>query len=253
MKKSIAVFCTIFLLAGCGGRSKTEEITLTPPLDEMFETAYNYLDRRNFEQAAQAFLDIESSYPTSPWAAEALILAAYTQYLGGDFAATLSTIDRFMRFHPGHPNVDYVLYLRGMSFYRQVSDVRREPGMSGLALNTFTQLVQRFPDTEFAENAQNKIVILQNYIAGKIMHSARREMARENWPIVITNMQRVITTMYNTQMTPEALFRLTEAYTAVGLPCQAAGFAEMLRLNFPDNEWTARLDAPPRRRWWRVW
>ena len=151
------------------------------------------------------------------------------------------TTDRFMRFHPGHADVPYVLYLRGMCHYRQVSDVRREPGESAYALAQFQQLVDRFPNSEYAKNAKNKILILKNYIAGKIMYAARNDMAAENWPSAITRFQSIITDAQETVMTPEALFRLTECYTAIGLPTQAAGYAEMLRKNFPDNEWTAKL------------
>lgn len=77
------------------------------------------------------------------------------------------------------------------------------------------------------------------------MYSARADMARENWPSAISRLQSVLTDAQDTVMTPEALYRLTECYTAIGLPEQAYGYAEMLRLNFPDNEWSKKLDARP--------
>ena len=73
------------------------------------------------------------------------------------------------------------------------------------------------------------------------MYAARNDMAVQNWPSAITRFQSVITDATETVMTPEALFRLTECYTAIGLPEQAAGYADMLRKNFPENEWTKRL------------
>jgi outer membrane protein assembly factor BamD len=225
-------------LAGCSG---TEENAATLSMPEMYQNAYAKAEENNYDEAAQIFLEIETTYPTSPWAADALAMAAHSQYQAGKFADALTTIDRFMRFHPGHSDAAYMLYLKGMCCYRQVSDVRREPGMSGYALAAFNQLTQRFPKSEYAQNADNKIMILKNYIAGKIMYSARRDLARQNYPVAITNLQRVILNMQETQMTPEAMFRLTEAYAALGLPEQAAGYAEMLRLNFPDNAWTKKL------------
>lgn len=226
-----------WLLSGCG---KTPE-PVQQTLPEMYASAYEKIGDDNYVEAAAIFLDIESSHPTSAWAADALIMAAYSQYQAENFADAVSTIDRFMRFHPGHANVDYVLYLRGMCFYRQVSDVRREPGMSSYALAAFNQLTQRFPKSEYAKNAENKIIILKNYIAGKIMYSARRDLVKQNYPVAITNLQTIIKTMPETQMTAEALFRLAEAYLAIGLPDQAAGYAEMLRQNFPNDDWTKKL------------
>ena len=237
-KLCLLLAVTLGLLASCRG---TNEVVVVRPKNELFEDAYNNLERRRFAEAALLFLEIENAYPASPYAPDALIMAAYAQYRANDFAGTIMSIDKFMRFHPGHPDVPYVLYLRGMSFYRQVSDVRRDPGMSGLALQTFSQLIHRFPDSDYAANAKNKVTILKNYVAGKMMFSARRELRRHNFPAAITSLQYLITNLYETQMTPEALFRLTEAFTAIGLTEQADGYAEMLRLNFPDNEWTARL------------
>ena len=238
MKKLFVLCALCSVLYGCSSSTKIEP---DRPLDEIYAGAYDQFNRRNFARASEEFLSVERTYPASPWAADALVMAAYSAYMDDDFAGALLVIDRYMRFHPGHKDVPYVMYLRGMSYYRQVSDVRRDPGMSVYALNAFQTLVDRFPNTEYAENARNKILILKNYIAGKIMYSARREMARENWPAAIDQLQQVVSGAQETMMTPEALYRLTEAYTAIGLPEQARGYADMLRLNFPNNEWTKKL------------
>ena len=237
MKKYLLLAVCALLFAACKG----DKILPEQPLDEIYTEAYRQFDRRNYKQAAEEFQNAERTHPASPWASDALVMAAYSAYMDNDFANTLLISDRFMRFHPGHTDVPYVLYLRGMSYYRQVSDVRREPGMSVHALNTFQQLTDRFPKSPYAENAQNKILILKNYVAGKIMYSARRDMARQNWPTAIEQLQSIVVGAQETVMTPEAMYRLTEAYTAIGLTEQADGFAEMLRLNFPDDKWTKKL------------
>ncbi len=240
MKKTILILCALGVLASCGGGNT--EIDAQLPLETIYENAYAEFNDEHYKTAAAEFLRAESQYPSSPWAPDALVMAAYSQYLDGDFAGAILAADRFMRFHPGHADVPYVLYLRGMCYYRQVSDVRREPGMSAHALQQFEQLVERFPRSEYAENAKNKIIILKNYIAGKVMYSARNDMQKQNWTSAISRLQTVVSDAQETVMTPEALFRLTECYTAIGLPSQASGYAEMLRLNFPDNEWTKKLD-----------
>lgn len=240
------IFMAMFLasvLVGCAGTS--DDIEIERPLAQIYESAYAEFNDEDYESAANEFLSAEAQYTTGEWAANALVMAAYSQYMDEDFAGAIMTVDRFMRFHPGHKDVPYMLYLRGMCYYRQVSDVRREPGMSAYALQQFQQLVDRFPRSEYAKNAENKINILKNYVAGKMMYSARGDMARKNWPSAISRLQSVVQTAQETVMTPEALYRLTECYTAIGLPEQAYGYAEMLRLNFPDNEWTKKLDKRP--------
>ena len=239
MKKHFAVMSVLAILAGCAGSD--HNIVAEKPLSDIYKTAYKEFNEENYEEAAAEFLKAEIQYPASQWAPDALVMAAYSHYMNNDFAGAILATDRFMRFHPGHKDVPYVMYLRGMCYYRQVSDVRREPGMSAYALQQFQTLVQRFPRSEYAKNAENKIIILKNYIAGKVMFAARNDMQKENWPSAISRLQSIVTDAQETVMTPEAMFRLTEAYTAVGLPEQASGFTEMLKLNFPDNEWTKKL------------
>ena len=239
MKKIFFAILIGVTLAGCAGDA--EKIISQEPIADLYEAAYSEFEDHDYDDAAEKFLAAESQYPSSPWAADALIMAAYSQYLDNDFAGALLTTDRFMRFHPGHGDVAYVMYLRGMCYYRQVSDVRREPGMSVYAMQQFQQLVDRFPRSAYAKNAKNKIAILKNYIAGKVMYSARNDMKKENWASAITKFQSIITDAQETVMPAEAMYRLTEAYTAIGLPEQANGYAEMLKLNFPDSDWAKKL------------
>lgn len=239
MKKLVLLSFFVAVLSGCAG---TDDAIVTDlPLADIYKSAYNEFNDENYEVAAAEFLKAETQYPASVWASDALVMAAYSQYLDGDFAGAILTTDRFMRFHPGNADVPYVMYLRGMCYYRQVSDVRREPGMSAYALQQFQTLVKRFPRSPYAKNAENKIRILKNYIAGKVMYSARNDMQKENWTSAIARLQSVVTDAQETVMTAEAMYRLTECYTAIGLPEQADGYAEMLKLNFPDNEWTKKL------------
>jgi outer membrane protein assembly factor BamD (BamD/ComL family) len=74
------------------------------------------------------------------------------------------------------------------------------------------------------------------------MYSARVDMRKENWASAITKLQSVVTDAQETVMTPEAIHRLTHGDTAIGFPEQASGYAEMLKLNFPDNDWTKKLE-----------
>ena len=238
MKKIIIFGALVGILSGCGGT----EIEPEKSMAELYTQAYAEFNDGDYAEAAELFTRAESEHTTDAFAADALVMAAYSYYMDDDFPSALMTTDRFFRFHPGYKDAPYMLYLRGMCYYRQVSDVRREPGMSVYALQQFEQLKERFPNTEYAKNAENKINILKNYIAGKVMYAARNDMKQENWTSAITRLQSVVTTAQETVMTPEAMYRLTQCYNAIGLPEQATGYADMLRKNFPDNEWTKKLD-----------
>ena len=108
MKRIRILLAACCVLSACASTPEIER----RPMADMYASAYEKIDDNNYDDAAAGFLEIESSYPASPWAADALVMAAYSQYMADNFAAAMSTIDRFMRFHPGHANVDYILYLK---------------------------------------------------------------------------------------------------------------------------------------------
>ena len=135
MKKLFLPLLLGIAVAGCSGDA--DKIITNKSITELYDDAYGEFEKENYDDAAEKFQMVETQYPASSWSADALIMAAYSQYLDDDFPGAILTADRFMRFHPGHRDVPYVLYLRGMCYYRQVSDVRREPGMSVYALQQF--------------------------------------------------------------------------------------------------------------------
>ncbi len=100
MKKLFLLCFPAFLLTAC---SNDKEIVTQQPLEEIYSEAYNQFEREHYETAAEKFLLVETQYPASQWAPEALIMAAYSQYMDNDFAGAILIADRFMRFHPGHP------------------------------------------------------------------------------------------------------------------------------------------------------
>ena len=168
-------------LAACAGTDN--DIIVERPLSEIYESAYAEFNDEEYEAAATEFLQAETQYPASQWAADALVMAAYSQYMDDDFAGAIMTIDRFMRFHPGHRDVPYMLYLRGMCYYRQVSDVRREPGMSAYALQQFQQLVTRFPKSEYAKYLE-KLYRGQSHVFCTWRHGTQK-LAQRNFTAAI--------------------------------------------------------------------
>ena len=154
MKKLLTFICCAIVLCSCTGTSDNE-IVAQQPLAKIYETAYTELSDENYEMAAQEFQKAETQYPSHKFAPDALVMSAYSYYLDNDFASAILAIDRYMRFHPGHQDAAYMMYLRGMCYYRQVSDVRREPGMSAYALQQFQALTKRFPRSPYAKNAEN--------------------------------------------------------------------------------------------------
>jgi outer membrane protein assembly factor BamD len=233
MFKKILILITAITLSACAGSDNTPD----PTDEQIYTAAHELMVKGNYEDAAIKFEELDKMYPSSKWVADALISASYSYYMNGNYADAIMDIDRFMRFHPGHKNADYMLYLRGMSFMAQASDVRREASMTSEAIAAFNTLRERFPKSEYAKNAENKINILRNYLAGKIMYVARQDMREENWTSAITRLNGLTIAFQDSVMVPEALYRLAVCYTALNVPSQVATYQNLLKTNYPDTDW----------------
>lgn len=235
MKK---IFCLISALPIIYGCSSTET---NPTLEDRYSEAQTALTKGHWGEAYYKFESFEKDFPTSDWSANALMNGAYSAYKDKDYLNAMMMSERFLRFHPGNPNADYVLYLKGMIAFDQLSDMHREQSMAEQALSTFNELVEKYPNSRYTKNVKNKIGILKNQIAGKELNLARRQMKIENYTASITILQGLITNYSETIITPEALFRLYESYTALNLPDKATEAKILLKNNYPENDWTKKL------------
>lgn len=223
------------LLAGCA----SEEVTayVERPVEDIYNEAMDHLEAGRYTSAATSFDEVERQHPYSKWATKAQIMSAYTHYASGKYDDAVVTLDRFIELHPGSDDVAYAYYLKGLSYYEQISDVARDQRMTEHALETFTDLVRRFPDTDYARDAMLKIDLAHDHLAGKEMDVGRYYLRARHELAAIGRFRRVVELYGTTTHVPEALHRLTEAYLTLGVIEEARYTAAVLRHNYPDSEW----------------
>ncbi|MDH3229182.1 MAG: outer membrane protein assembly factor BamD [Alphaproteobacteria bacterium] len=223
------------LLVGCASDEETAYVER--PVEDIYNEALDHLEAGRYKLASTTFDEVERQHPYSKWATKAQIMAAYTHYASGKYDDAVITLDRFIELHPGNDDVAYAYYLKGLSYYEQISDVARDQRMTEKALETFTDLVRRFPDTDYARDALLKIDLTQDHLAGKDMNVGRYYLRAGHELAAIGRFRLVVETYGTTTHVPEALHRLTEAYLALGVIEEARYTAAVLRHNYPDSEW----------------
>jgi outer membrane protein assembly factor BamD len=223
------------LLAGCAGDE--EEPYVEQPPEDLYNLAYNEMQDGNLETAAKAFDEVERQHPYSEWATRAQLMAAYAQYQRNSYDDAVIALDRFIELHPGNKDVAYAYYLKGLCYYEQISDIGRDQRNTELALQAFTELVNRFPGTDYARDARLKIDLTRDQLAGKEMEIGRFYQERGQYLAAIGRFRRVIENYQTTTHVPEALHRLTETYLALGVTDEAQAAAAVLGHNFPGSDW----------------
>ncbi|MFA7276108.1 MAG: outer membrane protein assembly factor BamD [Pseudobdellovibrionaceae bacterium] len=228
----------VLLLSGCAGDEAPEEkLALERPAEQIFKEAQDAEKEGSYGQAATLYAEVERQHPYSDYATQAQIKQAEVAYANLKYDEAIAALDRFIELHPGSDKVDYAYYLKAMCFYEQISDVRRDQAMSRDALEALDTVIGRFPDSKYARDAKYKRDLVRDHLAGKEMEIGRYYMARGQYQAAINRFTVVVKDYQTTTHVPEALHRLTESYTALGLKDEATHVAAVLGHNYPGSEW----------------
>jgi outer membrane protein assembly factor BamD len=229
-----ALMIGLLLLAAC---ESTDDAYVERPVDVLYNEALDNLEAGDDKKAAKLFDEVERQHPYSSWATKAQLMAAYSHYRANEYDEAVAAADRFIELHPANPDVPYAYYLKGLSYYERISDIHRDQEMTEKAKKVFEDIVARFPDSEYARDAKLKIDLADDHLAGKEMVVGRYYLQRGYYLAAINRFKTVVDRYETTTHTPEALLRLTEAYTALGIDGEARKSAAVLGYNFPQTDW----------------
>jgi len=244
----LALPALLLSLAGCGltqwdGRGETlfASRTSAAPIDNSAEGLYaagvEALQARNFARAGELFDLLEREHPFSTWATSAKILNGYSEYMRNRYTEAIGQLDRFIALHPAHRDIAYANYLRALSFYEQIADSQRDQRPTEQAMGALQDVVNRFPDTAYARDSRLKIDLARDHMAGREMSIGRFYQRQRLYNAAIGRFRRVVEDYQTTNHVPEALHRLTEIYSALGLSREATASAAVLGHNFPGSSW----------------
>lgn len=223
-------------LAACSS-SEEEDTYVELPVDDLYNAAQDSLQAGRYREAARSFEDVDRQHPYSTWATQAQLMTAYAYYENDDYDEAIGASERFIQLHPGSPDAAYAYYLRAISYYERISDVGRDQLMTNEALAAFNDLITRYPESTYARDAQLKVDLANDHLAGKEMEIGRYYLDRGEPIAAVNRFQRVVDSYQTTTHVPEALHRLTEAYLTLGMADEAAQTAAVLGYNYPGSEW----------------
>lgn len=231
----VAALGILGLAAGCS--SDDEAPYIEQPVEQLYNGATDELLQSNFEEAARLYDEVERQHPYSVWASKAQLMAAYAFYQDNKYDDAINTLDRFIQLHPGNKDIAYAYYLKAISFYEQISDVARDQKTTRQALESLDEVIRRFPETQYARDAELKIDLARDHLAGKHMEIGRYYLNRGEYLAAINRFRTVVEDYQTTTHVPEALHRLVESYMSIGVMTEAQATASVLGYNFPGSDW----------------
>jgi outer membrane protein assembly factor BamD len=234
----IVIAALALALAGCGGKKKPDDaaINVDPP-DVMYNKALASLDAGDTHDAMQSFENVDKEHPYSDYARKSILMSAYLNFRKAKYTDTINEAKRYVTLFPASPDAAYAQYLIGESYFRQIPDVTRDQDIADKAMDAMNVIVQKYPDSEYVEDARHKIDVARDQLAGKEMQIGRYYLERREYLAAVNRFKTVVEQYQTTRHVEEALERLTESYLGLGLVQDAQTAAAVLGHNFPDSPW----------------
>jgi outer membrane protein assembly factor BamD len=229
----------IALMAGCASDKALEEAQHDP--EKLYQLGKKALDSGYYETAIKHYQDLSTRFPFGDYAQQGQLEMAYAQYMFNQPEQAIATADQFIKTYPRHPNVDYAYYVRGLANFDQtrgalddwlgIDPAQRDPRSALDSFRYFAELVKRFPDSRYAEDARQRMVFLKNYLARHEIYVADYYMRRGAYVAAANRAQYVIENFARTESVPAALRILAEAYERLGLNEPAADTRKVIEAN----------------------
>jgi outer membrane protein assembly factor BamD len=231
------------LLSGCAYfRPKPKPVEAAyqeAPVDQLYAAGASRLDQHLWGEGVNYFKEVERQHPYSEWARRAILMQAYAHYEANQYPDAVSDSNRFIELYPGSPSAAYAYYLKAECYFEQILDVGRDQAATDQARVAMREVQQRYPHTEYAQDARLKIDMISDQLAGREMSVGRWYLRQGDTIAAIGRFRTVVTRYQTTSHTPEALERLVEAYLTLGLVDEAKRNAAVLGYNFPGDVWYA--------------
>jgi outer membrane protein assembly factor BamD len=236
---AVVIVCATLALSGCSVFKKTKPTLAYQerPVELLFSVGADNLDRHQWNDAVNYFREVERQHPYSEWSRRAILMTAYAHYESNDYEEAIADADRFIALYPGNASAAYAFYLKAICYFEQITDVGRDQAYTQNAQVALSEVIKRFPNTEYAQDARLKRDMVMDQLAGKEMTIGRFYLRAGDTIAAMGRFRTVVDHYQTTSHAPEALYRLVEANLNLGLLHEATMDGAVLGYNYPGDAW----------------
>jgi len=242
--QNILLIFILVLNISCSKDLKKSSVINEKSLDlqvlEAYKDGLKSLEEGDVLYAAKKFNEAETLFPQSIWAPKSALMAAYSYYVQDYYGDVILELERFIKIYPLNKNIDYAYYLLAITYYEQIVDEKKDLESISKAKKNFEYLIENYPKTEYALDAQFKLDLINDILASKEMYIGRYYFKKKKWIPAINRFKAVLDNYDTTIYVEEALHRLVEIYYTIGLEEESIKYANVLGYNYQSSEWYER-------------
>jgi len=256
-----ALITLALALAGCGSAPQDESVSWSP--EKLYAEAKDEMASGAYDKAAKLLERLEGRAAGTPLAQQAQIERAYVLWRSGEKAQALTVLERFIKLNPSSPGVDYALYLQGVVNFNDNLGIlgnlaaqdlsERDQQASRDSYQSFKQLVDQYPRSIYAEDAQIRMNYIVNSLAAYEVHVARYYFRRGAYIAAANRAQQTVQEFQFSPSAEEALVIMVQSYDRLGLNDLRDDAQRVLAKNFPNSRFASQGLSTRERQWWQIW
>ncbi len=231
--------------SGCSLLPDKEDVPANWSAARLYDEATAAYKKKSYDIAIEYFQELEKRFPFGPFAQRAQLDIGFAHLDNEEPEAALSAANRFIRLNPRHEKVDRAYYLRGLATFddrsgrfgpiRFFDPATRDPRTLQESFQYLSELVSKFPDSQYSPDARQRMIYLRNTLAEHELHVARFYVKRGAFIAAINRAKYIINKLPQSHATADALAILVRAYKRIGMHYLANDSLEVLRLNYPEH------------------
>lgn len=239
----LVLVAILVVLTACS--STDDQPVLETSEKQLYDAIQRQLKSRNWQIAVRNLQLLESRYPFGNYAEQAQLELIYAHFQASDHPEAVAAAERFIRLHPRHPNVDYAYYLKGLSAFSEGRGLferfmptdlsSRDPGPARQSFADFSELVARYPNSDYAADARARMIHLRNLLARYEINVANYYFKRKAYVAAAKRGQYVVENFPQTPAVPDGLAVMIQAYILLGLDQLADNSLAVLKENYPEH------------------
>ena len=259
---ALAAFALALTLAGCGLFGEKKDARKDWTAAEYYKAAKEEFDNHNWDSSIKLYEALESKFPFGRFAQQAQLEVAYAYYKQGDSAQAISALDKFIKLHPNHPNLDYALYLKALVNFKEdlgplarvISQdlADRDPKAARESFEGFKELVTRYPESKYTPDSRERMVYLVEALARQEIHVARYYLSRGAYLAAVNRAQDAIVKFPNSPIHRDALEVMIEGYDRMGMAALRDDARKVLQKNYPADRMAGEGENRTKP-WWKFW
>jgi outer membrane protein assembly factor BamD len=168
----IMILIIALLLIGCAGKKKIQASPKDPAV--LYTEGMVLFNKGRYADATEIFTRLKDYFPSDEfYAPKADLRIADCYAFRKEYPEAITRYMEFKKQYPFHPDIPYVEYQVGLCYYRQVLSKDRDQKATVKALTAFQNVVANYPDSIFAEKAQEKIIFCRRRLAENELYIAQ--------------------------------------------------------------------------------